>query len=170
MKYHVVVEGRPFEIEIRDDASVWVDGMRREVDLHEADGQPFHSLLIDGQSFETQVRARVGGELEVVVKGRTHRTQLSMSTTQLAGVAAKAGQEHSHASGAQAWVKAPLPGLLVETRVSKGEQVLEGDVVVVLESMKMHLELRAPRAGIVESLHASPGQEVDLDEVLAIIV
>jgi len=169
LKYRVVVEGRPYAIEIRDEGSVWVDGVRREVDLCEANGQPFHSLLLDGQSYETQLRTGGEGGLEVVVRGRKYRTQLSANPSPMDDTAEKPEPGSPSASTSQAWVKAPLPGLLVETRVSNGDRVQEGDVVVVLESMKMHLELRAPRAGVVGSLEATPGQEVDLDEVLAII-
>ncbi|MGB9890060.1 MAG: acetyl-CoA carboxylase biotin carboxyl carrier protein subunit, partial [Anaerolineae bacterium] len=66
-------------------------------------------------------------------------------------------------------VTAPLPGLLVDVRVAEGEQIEAGAVVAVLESMKMHLELRAPRGGIVRSLPVRPGQEVAGGEILAVI-
>ncbi|MCX8066782.1 MAG: acetyl-CoA carboxylase biotin carboxyl carrier protein subunit [Anaerolineae bacterium] len=44
-----------------------------------------------------------------------------------------------------------------------------GDVVAVLESMKMHMELRAPRDGVVQLVCATPGREVQQGEVLAVI-
>ncbi|RME39737.1 MAG: acetyl-CoA carboxylase biotin carboxyl carrier protein subunit, partial [Thermoflexia bacterium] len=66
-------------------------------------------------------------------------------------------------------VTAPLPGLLVELRIAEGQPVKAGAVVAVLESMKMHMELRAPRDGVVQSIHATPGQEVQQGTVLAII-
>jgi biotin carboxyl carrier protein len=170
VNYRVIVEGHPYLIEIRDDGRVRVDGCEREVDLCASGGRPFHSLLLDGRSYETQERPLGDGHSEIVVNGRTYRTRLSTS-------AVESGTRGEHRTGtmeaeqcSQAWVTAPLPGLLVETRVDNGDEVQEGDVVVVLESMKMHLELRAPRDGTVASLDARPGQEVDLDQVLAIIV
>ena len=66
-------------------------------------------------------------------------------------------------------MRAPLPGLLVEMEVSEGDHVEEQDVVAVLESMKMNLELRAPHSGVVRELRVSPGSQVAQDEVLAII-
>lgn len=169
MKYRVVVEGRPYEIEIGEGGAVWVDGFRRDVDLSIASGQSFHSLLLDGRSYETQVRSSDAERTEVVVNGRTYQTRLIAGP----GIeedddAARAGDQ-SRGPASETWVKAPLPGLLVEARVSNGDHVNEGDVVVVLESMKMHLELRAPRAGVVSALETQAGQEVDLDQVLAII-
>jgi 3-methylcrotonyl-CoA carboxylase alpha subunit len=59
--------------------------------------------------------------------------------------------------------------LLVEVRVTEGQSVQEGDVVAVLESMKMHLELRAPRTGVVRDLSAVTGQEVVQGEVLGVV-
>ena len=56
-----------------------------------------------------------------------------------------------------------------EVRVTEGQRVGEGEVVAVLESMKMHLELGAPRPGVVRTLRAAAGQEVTQGEVLAII-
>jgi 3-methylcrotonyl-CoA carboxylase alpha subunit len=66
-------------------------------------------------------------------------------------------------------MRAPLPGLLVEMQVSEGDYVKEQDVVAVLESMKMNLELRAPRSGVVRQLLVDPGRQVAQDQVLVII-
>jgi biotin carboxyl carrier protein len=46
---------------------------------------------------------------------------------------------------------------------------MEGDVVAVLESMKMNLELHAPWSGVVQALHGTPGTEVGQGEVLAVV-
>ncbi|MEA3340820.1 MAG: acetyl-CoA carboxylase biotin carboxyl carrier protein subunit, partial [Chloroflexota bacterium] len=66
-------------------------------------------------------------------------------------------------------VCAPLPGLLVATTVEVEQRVESGEVVAVLESMKMNLELRAPRGGIVQALHGTPGLEVGQGEALVVI-
>ena len=74
VRYRVVVEGRPVDVEVDDDGAVWVDGRRCNVDLSKADGQPFHSLLIDNRSYETQLRDGDDDDYHVVVRGRTYRT------------------------------------------------------------------------------------------------
>ena len=172
VKYRVVVEGHPFEVEILGDGSVWVDRRLCDVDLIEATGQPCHSLLLDNRSYETQVRPGEDGDWQVVVAGRPYRTSLGPSRGSPGGSApntcSPAG-ERADTPLTYARLKVPLPGILVEVRVGNGDCVEEGDVVAVLESMKMHLELSAPRAGIVSDLAAVPGGEVDLGEVLAVI-
>ena len=61
---------------------------------------------------------------------------------------------------------APMPGKVSAVRVSDGQAVEKGEVLVVLEAMKMEHAVRAPRAGIVARLAAEPGKMVGLGDVL----
>lgn len=63
-------------------------------------------------------------------------------------------------------VAAPLPGTVVEVKVSAGEQVKQGAVLVVLEAMKMENEVVAPRPGVVTQVMATAGAKVDTGAVL----
>lgn len=66
-----------------------------------------------------------------------------------------------------ALLKAPMAGKVLEVRVTDGDTVNEGDLLFVLESMKMQLEIRAPRAGIVASLRVQAGMTLAGPDVLA---
>jgi acetyl/propionyl-CoA carboxylase alpha subunit len=66
-----------------------------------------------------------------------------------------------------ALLKAPMAGKVLEVRVSDGDTVCEGDLLFVLESMKMQLEIRAPRAGIVGSIRVQAGMTLAGPDVLA---
>ena len=57
-------------------------------------------------------------------------------------------------------VTAPLPGVVSELRTSVGARVEAGDVLLVLEAMKMENEIHAPTAGTVEEVHVEAGQQV----------
>lgn len=63
-------------------------------------------------------------------------------------------------SSASGDVKAPISGVVVKVNVKEGDQVAEGDVVVVLESMKMQMMLKAPVGGIVKYIHAELGMQL----------
>ena len=56
--------------------------------------------------------------------------------------------------------KAPMPGVVLSVAVEKGQQVVTGDEICVLEAMKMQQSLRADWSGIVNAVHVKPGQQV----------
>jgi 3-methylcrotonyl-CoA carboxylase alpha subunit len=60
-----------------------------------------------------------------------------------------------------------MPGRVVLVQAKPGDTVNAGDVLLVLEAMKMELALKAPRAGIVAELRAQAGDFVEADAVLA---
>ena len=66
-------------------------------------------------------------------------------------------------------VKAPMPGNVLKILVSEGQKVSEGDVVMVLEAMKMENEITAAKAGTVSKIVVSKGQLVETGAVLLTI-
>jgi biotin carboxyl carrier protein len=163
MRYQVTVEGRTFDIEVTPDGQVWVDNQPLDVDLESIDGLPLYSLLVDNRSYEAHVEIEQNGDKRVVVAGRPYRASMQGENPPSAQVT------HNHPDEGPEQICAPLPGWLVDVRVVEGEAIGEGEVVAVLESMKMHLELRTAQAGVVRSLSARAGREVSQGEVLAII-
>jgi len=78
----------------------------------------------------------------------------------------------SHSGGAATGlvrVVAPMTGSIVEVRCAPGDPVQKGDVLLVIESMKMNNELRSPSGGIVESVPVSAGQRVTANELLVAV-
>jgi biotin carboxyl carrier protein len=59
-----------------------------------------------------------------------------------------------------------MPGLVVAVPVEEGQLVARGDALVILESMKMQNELKAPRQGTVAQVRIRPGERVELNQVL----
>lgn len=73
------------------------------------------------------------------------------------------------AVGAGEKVAAPMPGTIVSVNVSDGQAVKKGDVLVVLEAMKMENEIKAPADGTVTSVAVSKGESVDTGATLVTI-
>ncbi|MBO5433982.1 MAG: biotin/lipoyl-binding protein [Clostridia bacterium] len=71
------------------------------------------------------------------------------------------------ANGTQ--VKAPMPGTILAVKKNVGDAVKAGDVIVVLEAMKMENDIVAPCDGTVKSINAPKGSTVNTDDVLAVI-
>jgi oxaloacetate decarboxylase alpha subunit len=63
-------------------------------------------------------------------------------------------------------VKAPLAGNIVSVAVAAGDAVKSGDVVIILEAMKMETEVRAPAAGSVSRIAVAAGDAVAVGDVL----
>lgn len=83
--------------------------------------------------------------------------------------AARRAAAPSAAAAAPGEVRAPLPGIVAEIKVQVGQQVEAGDVLLVLEAMKMDNEIHAPRAGRVSALKVARGEQVASGQVLAVV-
>ena len=67
-------------------------------------------------------------------------------------------------------VASPLTGMIVEIKVADGQDVAEGDVIAVMESMKLEISIRAAAAGIASNISVSNGDMVDRGQVIAEIL
>jgi|SRR5690606_4682900 len=63
-------------------------------------------------------------------------------------------------------IKAPMPGLILSVNIKEGDEVKEGDYLLVLEAMKMENTLTAPRDGVVKSVTVKKGETVDKNQLL----
>ncbi len=63
-------------------------------------------------------------------------------------------------------IKAPMPGLVLEIRVTVGQEIKKGDPVIVLEAMKMENILKSPTDGIVKNIGVTKGDKVEKNTVL----
>jgi acetyl-CoA/propionyl-CoA carboxylase biotin carboxyl carrier protein len=66
-------------------------------------------------------------------------------------------------------VTTPMQGTVLRVLVRQGQEVAEGDVICIVEAMKMENEVAAHRAGVVRTLSVTEGQSVDADQVIAIV-
>jgi acetyl/propionyl-CoA carboxylase alpha subunit len=161
MRYITTIENREFLIEILDKNHVSVNGVIYAVDFESPGDQPVHSLLIDGKSYEAYISPREIG-WQVLLHGSRYLLQVEderekMLRAGLGGGPSPTGEYH---------LKSPMPGLVVSIPVSEGQQVSSGDVLLILESMKMQNELRSPRDGIVTRLRVKIGDSVERRETL----
>lgn len=163
MKYITIVGDQQFIIDINQDNQVMVNGEPVQVDMQQTPDTTMHSIIINGKSHDVRMNEgdgvyliQLSGEIfEVVVEDeRTRRL---------------AGLRSGLAATGEAIIKAPMPGVVVEVLVTPGQAVEEGQVVIILESMKMQNELKAPRAGKVHAVRVSIGEKVDQDTIMVTI-
>jgi len=79
---------------------------------------------------------------------------------------AKAPSRAARAAEEEHALTAPMPGRILAVHVAEGDRVEKGQVLVVLEAMKMEHAVKSPRAGVVAGLAAEPGKMVGLGDVL----
>jgi biotin carboxyl carrier protein len=161
MKYLATVHGNTYEIEINSEREITIDGARLAVDFQSVADQPVYSLIVGGRSFEAYVSPAEGG-LEVVLEGRLYPVAIEDERQHLLRQTSVGPPAH----GGDYHLKAPMPGLVVAVPVEEGQLVARGDALVILESMKMQNELKAPRQGTVAQVRIRPGERVELNQVL----
>ena len=86
-----------------------------------------------------------------------------------APVAAPAAAPAPAAVAAGELVKSPMPGNILKINVTQGQRVSEGEVLIILEAMKMENEIVAPKAGAVAQILVSKGAVVETDTPLIVI-
>ncbi len=165
MKYVTTIGEREYIIEIVDERHILVDGVPYEVDFDSVSGQPVYSLLLDGQSYETYVYSSDEG-WQVLLHGILYPATVEDEREKRLRIAAGArvaerGEYH---------LKAPMPGLVVAVLVNEGQAVQTGDVMVVLESMKMQNELKSPKPGTVARVRVKSGDSVEHKQTLLSVV
>jgi pyruvate carboxylase subunit B len=164
MKYWVEIAGRERVVEIQSDEGrlqVLVDGEAHPVDLAEVPGAGLFSLLVDGQSHAYAARFEDG---EAVLSFHDHEVALRIEDerTRLARLATGG----KRGGGGPAEIKSVMPGVVKEIRGAPGDQVQEGQALLILEAMKMENEIRAPRDGLVKSVAVEAGHPVDKGALL----
>ncbi|MDY6825811.1 MAG: biotin/lipoyl-containing protein [Bacillota bacterium] len=73
-------------------------------------------------------------------------------------------------AGEEIKVEAPMPGSILEIKVTAGDAVKEGAVLLVFEAMKMENELTAPRSGTVAEIRVKKGDSVNSGDILIVLI
>jgi biotin carboxyl carrier protein len=181
--YEAVVNGRPRKIELTrtspDSFVVRVDGRPRQIKLQKGGIIPEKASVIeiDGKTYKVELaKAELGKKLPVRVEEagfevevRTaNRGQTVTSFEPTPQVAAKkTGMNRKIA--VEGAVTAPMTGKIVKVKVKKGDQIKTGQVLCVIEAMKMENEISAPRAGTIQEVNVADGTPVNEGDTLFVI-
>ena len=132
-------------------------------------------VTLNGKNYEVEVT-----ETDAIVTGITEVPVMVAAAPAVAPVATPAEAPKAEeapatsttpaaptASGTQ--VKAPMPGSILAVKVSVGQAVKAGDVLVVLEAMKMENDITAPCDGTIKEIVVTKGTTVNTDDVLIVM-
>lgn len=154
------------------DVTLDVDGTPHDLGLSKAKGG--WTVEAGGEALQATLE-RNGSGLLVRIGGRTLHVELAkdgsaridgqpvtyriLSVTGTAVAGAPGAHHATH-------VRPPMNGKLESVRVAAGQKVAKGDVLFVLEAMKMHNEVKAPVAGVVKAVHLAAGATVEPKQVV----
>ena len=154
-QFTLTIEGTVYEVEIEGE-TVIVNGRSFTVAL---DG---NRAEVNGVSYEVELQGD-----QATVNGIAYAFQVQ-EKRERSGAEAPPRVVRAAAEEAGA-VTAIMPGKIIRVLVKEGDEVQEGDVLCVLEAMKMENELRAGKSGVVKEVTVEPGSDVEMGEVLVVV-
>lgn len=169
-KYIATHEGEEVSVEITefegDQIKITSGDKEWVVDVHQA-GSHHYSLIQEGKSYdlrffhkEDEIQAFLHGE-HVYFQLQDERSHARKARQQVAGGGA--------AIEGKAEIKAQMPGKVVTIKVKEGDEVEQGQGVVVVEAMKMENEIVAPKTGKVTAVKVAEGNAVETGTLMVVI-
>jgi biotin carboxyl carrier protein len=165
MKYITNIDGKEFTVEILDEKHIRINDKILDVDFESVSGQPVYSLIIGGKSYEAYVSPD-DERWQVLLRGRLYQAEVEDEREKRLHAAGGGGATES----GEFHLKAPMPGLVVAVLVEENQGVKKGQVLLILESMKMQNELKAPRDGTISRIKVKPSESVEQKQTLLSII
>ena len=120
----------------------------------------YYNITVNGVAYSVSVEETAAGAAPVAALAAPAAPKAPAAPAAAPKAAAPAG-----AAGAVT-VKAPMPGNILDVKVKAGASIKAGDVLVILEAMKMENEIVAPQDGTVASINVNKGDTVNSGDVL----
>ncbi len=125
-----------------------------------------YNINVNGKAYQVEVEEVGGASAPMASAPVVAPTPVAAPAP--APVAAPAAAAPSGGAVAGA-MSAPMPGTILDIKVTEGQAVQAGDILIILEAMKMENEIVAPAAGTVTKIHTSKGSAVSTGDALVTI-
>ncbi len=162
MKYHVLIGDAHHEVRVERESGgyrVTLGDESYHVDVANLEDGAAYSLLVDQRSVDVSVEER-GDALDLMISGRRYATDVLGEREWLAR-SIQASQDVGETT-----VRAVMTGIVNQVLVSAGDPVKRGQVLFILEAMKMENEVKAGADGVVAAVRVAAGATVQLGEVV----
>ena len=117
-------------------------------------------VTVNGEKYEVEVESATGQAAAPVQPAPQPVVQPQPTAVQQPTAAAPAGGEQ---------IKSPLPGVILDVKIAAGDQVKKGQVIFIIEAMKMENEIMSPVDGVVTQVAIAKGASVNTGDLLAVI-
>ena len=135
-----------------------INGSEYEVEIHKVEGK-FAHLTVNDTEFEVEIEGLMTNPTRMSTKTVIKTEAPAMQTS------IPVAKPHVVPTTAHA-VKSPLPGVILDIRANLGDSVKAGQVIMVLEAMKMENNIEADREGVIEKINPGKGDSVLEGDVL----
>ena len=122
-------------------------------------------VKVDGEEYEVELEKQ-NGLWNVTIEGKSFNIEIEGSSVGDTSVSKRKKANRGKKSGT---ISSTIPGKVVSISAKEGQMVSEGDVVMILEAMKMQNEIQAPLSGTVTAINCKPGDSVEANSPLIII-
>jgi biotin carboxyl carrier protein len=160
--YKIIIGDKTFGIETNGE-KVEVDGKPVSLDLSQLGPNRYH-LLLNFKSYNLQVvsQNKKSGEIAIKVNNRLVKVVIRTALDELLKKMGLSTNNVGHAKD----ITAPMPGLILDVVVNEGDEVEQGDKLLVLEAMKMENIIKSPGTGKIKSIVINKGDSVDSGQKL----
>jgi len=164
-EFQLRVKDRAYAITL-DDGRMTVEGFGLSTEVVKAEDSRF-TIAVDGIFYEVELREENGRQV-AVVDGMEYPIE-AVGLVRGRAAAPRKAERPAAAGAAEGALTAMMPSKVIAVHVKVGDRVQAGQVVLVLEAMKMESELKAPRDGTVKAVHCAPGDSVNPGVALVVI-
>ncbi|MGB5363593.1 MAG: acetyl-CoA carboxylase biotin carboxyl carrier protein subunit [Aureibaculum sp.] len=133
------------------------------LDAEKLSNSKYH-ILQNNRPFKAELVASNFNKKNYIIKINNHTYDVDISTP-LELIIKKMGFTFGSSKQVNA-IKAPMPGLILDIHVEKGQEVKENDALLILEAMKMENVIVSPRDGVIKSVSVSKGEAIDKNHLL----
>ncbi|MDO8550268.1 MAG: biotin/lipoyl-containing protein [Ignavibacteria bacterium] len=163
-EFIVTIKEKKLRVAFTGDNKASVDGKEYNYSLSKLNNNTY-KLFVDNKSFLITARKNGGSEFIVTLEGQVIETKVLSALKEKAAnlIEAKAAK-HSITI-----VKSPMPGMILKIKKKAGDEVMQGDSVLILEAMKMENDIRSPVSGKIKEVKIIEGQAVEKGISLLVI-
>jgi biotin carboxyl carrier protein len=178
----VFIDDKPKKVEVtktgQSSFSIRVDGKTRNVEFVNStqDLKKSFILKVDNKNYHVELpKIDRGKEFSVKVEEATFKAEVKVPARKASltafepTVATPTKRAAANRQAVEGGITAPMTGKIVKVTVKKGDEVKAGQVLCVIEAMKMENEIVAPKAGAVKEIYVSDGSSVSEGEPLLTI-
>ncbi len=129
------------------------------------DNMKKRKVKVDGEDFDVELEKQ-GNVWSVSIEGESFNIEVEGSSVGESSGSKRKKRGRGKKSGT---ISSTIPGKIVSISVEEGDNVAEGDVVMILEAMKMQNEIQAPLSGTVTAINCKPGDSIEANSPLVVI-